>query len=42
MAEKTRYSDAEARGVPRYYIRETGNREEGLRAFAIRGYEFRR
>ena len=37
MAEKTRYSDAELED-----IRETGNREEGLRAFAIRGYEFRR
>ena len=41
MAEKTRYSDAELEEF-RAIILETGNREEGLRAFAIRGYEFRR
>ena len=42
MAEKTRYSDAELEEFRVIMFRETGNREEGLRAFAIRGYEFRR
>ena len=39
MAEKTRYSDAELEEFRAIILEKL---EEGLRAFAIRGYEFRR